>query len=189
LFDTADRYMKGRHERMLGRAERKARQSDRVLKFGNIDNPDGSRAYGTPECVREACDASLGQLGIDTASISITCTASTRTCHRGHRGRDGGLVKAGKVRYIGLSDSDRPLRRASVHAMRRCRPKFPVGARRRGQDPSGLPRAGIGLSPTHARARPPSPGTSAASMTSPRTTSAISSRASSGKLREERRRW
>ena len=44
LFDTADRYMKGRHERMLGRAL--AGRRDKVIvcsKFGNIDNPDGSK--------------------------------------------------------------------------------------------------------------------------------------------------
>src|SRR2546421_3528232 len=67
LFDTADRYMKGRHERMLGRALKGRRNSVIVCsKFGNIDNPDGSKAYnGRPEYVREACEASLKQLGVD----------------------------------------------------------------------------------------------------------------------------
>src|SRR6266498_675792 len=46
LFDTADRYMKGRHERMLGRALEGRRDKVTVCsKFGNIDNPDGSKAY------------------------------------------------------------------------------------------------------------------------------------------------
>jgi len=46
LFDTADRYMKGRHERMLGRAL-KGRRDEVIVcsKFGNIDNADGTKAY------------------------------------------------------------------------------------------------------------------------------------------------
>ena len=71
LFDTADRYMKGRHERMLGRAL--AGRRDKVVvctKFGNIDNPDGTKAYnGKPEYVRSACDASLKQLGVETIDL------------------------------------------------------------------------------------------------------------------------
>src|SRR5258706_13298005 len=72
LFDTADRYMKGRHERMLGRALKG--QRDKVIvctKFGNIDNPDGSKAYnGSPEYVRSPCDASLKQPGAETIHLS-----------------------------------------------------------------------------------------------------------------------
>src|SRR5258706_13292463 len=51
LFDTADRYMKGRHERMLGRrlAGRRAK-GIACSTFGNMTNPDGSKAYtGGPE--------------------------------------------------------------------------------------------------------------------------------------------
>src|ERR1044072_6752032 len=59
LFDTADRYMKGRHERMLGRALKGRRNSVIVCsKFGNIDNPDGTKAYnGRPEHVRVVSEA------------------------------------------------------------------------------------------------------------------------------------
>ena len=71
LFDTADRYMKGRHERLLGRALKGRRDKAVVCtKFGNIDNPDGSKSYnGRPEYVRSACDASLAQLGIETIDL------------------------------------------------------------------------------------------------------------------------
>src|SRR5437879_2165725 len=71
LFDTADRYMKGRHERMLGRALKGRRDKAVVCsKFGNIDNPDGTKAYnGRPEHVRSACEASLAQLGVDTIDL------------------------------------------------------------------------------------------------------------------------
>ena len=86
LFDTADRYMKGRHERMLGRALKGRRDGVTVCsKFGNIDNPDGTKAYnGRPEYVREACEASLKQLAW-RPSTSTTCTASTPTCRSRRR--------------------------------------------------------------------------------------------------------
>src|SRR5215470_18735765 len=68
FFDTADRYMKGRHERLLGQALKGGRR-DRVIlatKFGNFDLPDGKKGYnGKPSYVLEACDASLKNLGLD----------------------------------------------------------------------------------------------------------------------------
>src|SRR6195256_330238 len=46
FFDTADRYMKGRHERLLGQALKGRR--DKVViatKFGNFDLPGGKKGY------------------------------------------------------------------------------------------------------------------------------------------------
>src|SRR6266700_1615758 len=122
LFDTADRYMKGRHERMLGRALKGRR--DKVIvcsKFGNFDNPDGSKAYnGKPEYVREACDASLKQLGIET-NVPIEETV----------GAMAGLVKAGKVRFLGLSEAGpNSLRRASkIHPITALQTEYSLWAR------------------------------------------------------------
>ena len=68
---TITDFLLGRHERMLGRAL--AGRRDKVIvctKFGNIDKPDGSKAYnGSPEYVRSACDASLKQLGLSTIDL------------------------------------------------------------------------------------------------------------------------
>ena len=64
FFDTADRYMNGRHERLLGEAVKGRR--DQVIiasKFGNFDLPDGKKGYnGRPDYVPQACDASLKRL-------------------------------------------------------------------------------------------------------------------------------
>src|SRR3954469_20375085 len=68
FFDTADRYMKGRHERLLGQALRGGRRDKVILatKFGNFDLPGGKQGYnGKPAYVREACGASLANLGLD----------------------------------------------------------------------------------------------------------------------------
>ena len=69
LFDTANRYMGGRHERIVGRAL-KGRRDEVVIatKFGNFDLPDGTKGYnGRPDYVPQACDASLKQLGVDVS--------------------------------------------------------------------------------------------------------------------------
>src|SRR6185295_17974983 len=71
FFDTADRYMKGRHERLLGQAL-KGRRDKVVLasKFGNFDLPGGKKGYnGRPEYVRQACEASLKNLGLEVIDL------------------------------------------------------------------------------------------------------------------------
>jgi len=54
--------------------------------------------------VKAACDMSLKRLGIDHM-ISTTSIAWTRTFHRRDVGAMAELVKAGKVRFLGLSEA------------------------------------------------------------------------------------
>src|SRR5207247_2185639 len=121
LFDTADRYMKGRHERMLGRALKGRRDKVTVCsKFGNIDNPDGTKAYnGRPEYVREACDASLKQLGIETIDLYYLHRIDPEVPIEETVGAMAKLVEAGRVRYLGLSEAGpNSLRRAAGRGVR-----------------------------------------------------------------------
>jgi aryl-alcohol dehydrogenase-like predicted oxidoreductase len=133
LFDTADRYMKGRHERMLGRALKGRR--DRVIvcsKFGNIDKPDGSKAYnGSPEYVRSACEASLKQLGIETIDLYYLHRIDPEVPIEETVGAMAGLVKAGKVRYLGLSEAGpKSLERASkIHPITALQTEYSLWAR------------------------------------------------------------
>jgi len=133
LFDTADRYMKGRHERMLGRAL-KGRRDKVVLcsKFGNIDNPDGTKAYnGRPEYVRSACDASLAQLGVETIDLYYLHRIDPDVPVEETVGAMAGLVKAGKVRYLGLSEAGpKSLERASrIHPITALQTEYSLWAR------------------------------------------------------------
>jgi aryl-alcohol dehydrogenase-like predicted oxidoreductase len=133
LFDTADRYMKGRHERMLGRALQGRR--DRAIvcsKFGNIDKPDGTKAYnGRPEYVRSACDASLAQLGIETIDLYYLHRIDPDVPVEETVGAMAGLVKAGKVRYLGLSEAGpKSLERAcKVHPITALQTEYSLWAR------------------------------------------------------------
>jgi aryl-alcohol dehydrogenase-like predicted oxidoreductase len=68
FLDTADMYGPFHNERLVGEAV--ADRRDRVVvatKFGNQRREDGSMVgvNGRPEYVRQACDASLGRLGLD----------------------------------------------------------------------------------------------------------------------------
>jgi len=133
LFDTADRYMKGRHERMLGRAL-KGRRDQAVVcsKFGNIDNPDGSKAYnGKPEYVRTACEASLKQLGLSTIDVYYLHRIDPDVPIEETVGAMAGLVKAGKVRYLGLSEAGpKSLARASkIHPSAALQTEYSLWAR------------------------------------------------------------
>src|SRR3954465_9908228 len=72
LLDTADMYGPFTNERLVGKAIA-GRRDDVVVatKFGNERRPDGSRVgvNGRPDYVRQACDASLQRLGIDTIDL------------------------------------------------------------------------------------------------------------------------
>src|SRR5206468_1741094 len=68
FLDTADIYGPFTNEKLVGRAIRDRR--DRVVlatKFGNVRGEKGEflGIRGDPDYVREACDASLGRLGVD----------------------------------------------------------------------------------------------------------------------------
>jgi aryl-alcohol dehydrogenase-like predicted oxidoreductase len=133
LLDTADRYMKGRHERMLGRALKGRRERAVVCsKFGNIDQPDGSKAYnGRPGYVRSACDASLAQLGIETIDLYYLHRIDPEVPIEETVGAMAGLVKAGKVRYLGLSEAGpNSLKRASkIHPIAALQTEYSLWAR------------------------------------------------------------
>jgi aryl-alcohol dehydrogenase-like predicted oxidoreductase len=133
LFDTADRYMKGRHERLLGRALKGRRERAVVCtKFGNIDKPDGSKSYnGRPEYVRSACDASLAQLGMETIDLYYLHRIDPDVPIEETVGAMAQLVKAGKVRWLGLSEAGpNSLKRASkVHPITALQTEYSLWAR------------------------------------------------------------
>jgi aryl-alcohol dehydrogenase-like predicted oxidoreductase len=117
LLDTADIYGPYENERLVGRAIRDRR--DRVVlgtKFGIVR--DGERPFdGRPEYVEQACNASLARLGVDTIDIYYQHRVDPETPIEDTIGAMAELVRAGKVRFLGLSEAGpEMLRRASkVH--------------------------------------------------------------------------
>jgi len=134
LFDTADRYMGGRHERLLGRAIQGGRRERLVIasKFGNFDNPDGTKGYnGRPDYVPKACDASLKQLGVDTIDLYYLHRIDPDVPIEDTVGAMAKLVQAGKVRWLGLSEAgpDSLRRACRVHPITALQTEYSLWAR------------------------------------------------------------
>jgi aryl-alcohol dehydrogenase-like predicted oxidoreductase len=119
LIDTSDMYGFGHNEELVGKVVRQ-RRNEVVLatKFGFVLREDGQRVIDCrPERVREACEASLRRLGVDTIDLYYMHRLDRNVPVEETVGAMAELVKEGKVRYIGLSEvSADTLRRASrVH--------------------------------------------------------------------------
>jgi aryl-alcohol dehydrogenase-like predicted oxidoreductase len=118
FLDTADMYGVGRNEELIGRVLRR-RRKDVVLatKFGNVRGEDGSYRgiNGRPDYVHQACDASLRRLGVEQIDLYYQHRVDASVPIEETVGAMAELVKAGKVKYLGLSEAaPQTIRRAHV---------------------------------------------------------------------------
>ena len=134
FLDTADMYGPFKNEELVGRAIRERR--DRVVvatKFGNERRADGSFVgiNGKPEYVRRACDASLRRLGIDVIDLYYQHRVDPTVPIEDTVGAMAELVRAGKVRYLGLSEAaPATLRRAhAVHPISALQTEYSLWSR------------------------------------------------------------
>ncbi|MEW2332517.1 aldo/keto reductase [Micromonospora chersina] len=124
-LDTADMYGFGANERLLGPVVR-ARRDEVFLatKFGNRTSGDSFGGTGSPGAyvdssaawAKQACDASLERLGIDTIDLYYLHRRDPRTPIEETVGALAELVQAGKVRLIGLSEVS-PATLRAAHAV------------------------------------------------------------------------
>ncbi|NAZ75361.1 aldo/keto reductase [Kineococcus sp. T13] len=123
LLDTADMYGPFTNEQLVGRAIA-GRREEVVLatKFGNERRPDGTRRVnGRPEYVRAACEASLQRLGVDVIDLYYQHRVDTTVPVEETWGAMAELVRAGKVRHLGISE-------AAPGTIRRAHATHPVTA-------------------------------------------------------------
>jgi aryl-alcohol dehydrogenase-like predicted oxidoreductase len=108
LLDTADMYGVGKNEELIGKAI-KGRRGEVVLatKFGNMRSEDGQflGVNGSAKYVKDACDASLRRLGVDYIDLYYQHRVDANTPIEETVGALSELVRAGKIRYIGLSEA------------------------------------------------------------------------------------
>ena len=134
FLDTADMYGPFTNERLVGRAI-KGRRDEVVLatKFGNVRSEDGAflGISGRPEYVRSACDASLQRLGVDTIDLYYQHRVDDKTPIEDTVGAMAELVKAGKVRYLGLSEAapDTIRRASAVHPITALQTEYSLWTR------------------------------------------------------------
>ncbi len=138
FLDTADAYGPGRNETLVGTAVRDRRDSVTIAtKFGFERNPDGTPVgiNGRPDYVRQACDASLRRLGVDAIDLYYQHRVDPAVAIEETVGAMAELVRAGKVRYLGLSEAaPATLRRAiAVHPIAALETEYSLWSR----DPEG----------------------------------------------------
>src|SRR5437867_3633935 len=134
LLDTADVYGPFTNEQLVGRAIRGRR--DRVVlatKFGNMRGPDGGwlGINGRPEYVHQACDASLKRLGVDHIDLYYQHRVDRTVPIEDTVGAMAELVRAGKVRHLGLSEAaPGTIRRAhAVHPITALQTEYSLWSR------------------------------------------------------------
>lgn len=138
FLDTSDIYGPFTNEELVGRAVAGRRdQAIVATKFGIMRAPDG-RAIGIngrPDYVRQACDASLTRLGLDTIDLYYQHRVDPAVPIEETVGAMADLVHAGKVRYLGLSEAaPKTLRRAvAVHPIAALQTEYSLWSR----DPEG----------------------------------------------------
>jgi aryl-alcohol dehydrogenase-like predicted oxidoreductase len=122
FVDTADMYGPFTNEQLVGKAIRGRR--DKIIlasKFGIVRT--GDPAYrgvnGRPEYVRKSCDGSLRRLGVDHIDLYYQHRVDPNVPIEDTIGAMSELVKAGKARYLGMSEAGpQTIRRAHrVHPM------------------------------------------------------------------------
>jgi len=125
FLDTADAYGIGDNEELIGKTIRGRRDEVFIAtKFANIRTkaePNRWSISGKPDYVRQACDASLKRLGVDHIDLYYEHRVDPQTPIEETAGAMAELVKAGKVKYLGLSE-------ASPATIRRAHKVHPITA-------------------------------------------------------------
>jgi aryl-alcohol dehydrogenase-like predicted oxidoreductase len=125
MLDTADMYGSGDNEVLVGKAIAKRR--DRVFvatKFGIVrqtENPTQRSISGRPDYVKTACDASLKRLKVDHIDLYYQHRVDLDVPIEETVGAMSDLIRAGKVRFLGLSE-------ASAATVRRAQAVHPIAA-------------------------------------------------------------
>jgi aryl-alcohol dehydrogenase-like predicted oxidoreductase len=132
FLDTADMYGMGHNERLVGRAI--ADRRDRVVlatKFGIVREGSSRRIDSSPEYARRAIDTSLQRLGADHVDLYYLHRRNPEVPIEETVGAMAELVRAGKVRHLGLSEVNaETLRRAgAVHPIAALQSEYSLWTR------------------------------------------------------------
>jgi aryl-alcohol dehydrogenase-like predicted oxidoreductase len=134
FLDTADMYGPHTNEILVGKAIRDRRASVVLAtKFGNVRDAAGAHlgVNGSPEYVRQSCDASLKRLGVDVIDLYYQHRVDLNVPIEETIGAMAELVRAGKVRHLGMSEAaPATLRRAAaVHPIAALQSEYSLWTR------------------------------------------------------------
>jgi aryl-alcohol dehydrogenase-like predicted oxidoreductase len=134
FLDTSDTYGPHTNELLVGKAIKGRREKFVIAtKFGIVrgPGPNDRSINGRPEYVRQACDASLQRLGIEVIDLYYQHRVDHNVPIEDTVGAMAGLVKAGKVRYLGLSEAapDTVRRACKVHPIAALQTEYSLWSR------------------------------------------------------------
>ena len=124
FWDTADFYAYGVNEELVAKVLKPNRNKIFIAtKFGFKPGPGGKGSVfdGSPEHMHVAVENSLRRLGVDVIDLYYAHRIDPNVPVEEMVGAMAGLVKAGKVRYLGLSE-------ASPNSIRRAHAVHPISA-------------------------------------------------------------
>lgn len=123
LFDTADTYGFGHNETLLAPLLARHRGLKVSTKFGIVRQPGAyeRRIDNSPAYIRQACEASLRRLGVETIDLYLVHRLEAERPVEETVGTLAELVREGKVRTIGLCE-------ASAATIRRAHAVHPLAA-------------------------------------------------------------
>lgn len=125
FLDTADMYGPRINEELVGKAIKGKRGSVFLAtKFGIVrdpNNPSARGVNGKPDYVKRSVDASLKRLGVEYIDLYYQHRVDPDTPIEETVGAMADLVRAGKVRHLGLSE-------ASVETIARAAKVHPIAA-------------------------------------------------------------
>jgi aryl-alcohol dehydrogenase-like predicted oxidoreductase len=137
LIDTADSYGDGHNESLIGRVLGGLRHEFVLasktgwVKRAGADGKGAIGVDGRPERIRSACEASLARLRTDSIDLYYLHRVDPGVPVEESVGAMAGLVAAGKVRFLGLSEvSEATLRRAhAVHPVTALQSEYSLWTR------------------------------------------------------------
>lgn len=113
FFDTAAVYGVGHNERLVGEVLGPHRDKFVLASKCGLTNGEQRELNGSPERLKKTCDESLQRLNVDIIDLYYLHRWDQRVPIEDSVGALADLVKAGKIRAIGLSEVSAPtLRRA-----------------------------------------------------------------------------
>lgn len=125
FLDTADIYGPHTNEELVGKAIKGRREQVFIAtKFGIVRdkaNPSARGVNGSPAYIRQSVDGSLKRLGVEMIDLYYQHRIDPETPIEDTIGELAELVKAGKIRFIGLSE-------ASSQTLERAHKTHPITA-------------------------------------------------------------
>lgn len=120
MLDTAMSYGRGHNEELIGKVLTEL-GSDRAhvklaTKAGIVRGDQGVYLDGKPDHIQTYCDASLRRLGVETIDLYYLHRVDPEVPIAETVGAMADLVRAGKVRYLGLSEVT-PIELEAAHAV------------------------------------------------------------------------